>query len=269
MGVGAPARQSPVISTAGRIMSGDERLESRNFIDRLHPRTRLLATLSALIFVTAIHNLTVLGLALVAALTLVFFSGLSWPELRHRLVHVEGFLIALLLLLPFTIPGAPLFTLGPLTATTEGFARSLMIVVKVNTCAITIFALIGLLDPVVIGQTAKGMGVPARFVTLFLFTVRYVSVFREETARLREAMRARAFLPGSNSHTWRTFGNLAGMMMVRSLERAQRVDEAMRCRGFAGSMPAVPLPATKRRDAAFAAVFAGTIVGLLVMEFRI
>jgi len=262
MGLIAASRQDAADTAGWAVMSG------RDLIGGLHPRTRLVMTLVALLAVTVVHNPVVLGMALVGAVTLVWLGRLPWTSLRHRLLHVEGFLIALLILLPFTVPGDAVFSLGPFAATAQGLSRALLVVVKVNICALTIFALLGTLDPVLIGQAAEGIGVPPRFVTLFLFTVRYVSVFRAETARLRDAMRSRGFVPGTNLHTMRTFGDLAGMMVVRSLERAQRVDEAMRCRGFAGRLPAGPLVATRRRDVAVATVFAGAIVGLLMLEFR-
>lgn len=236
-------------------------------IDMLHAKTRLVATFAVLVLVTIVHSPMVLGAALVTAVTLVLLARLPWSDLRHRLLHLEGFMIVLVALLPFTVPGKPLFALGPVAATSEGLIRALTVVVKVNICALTVFALLGSLDPVRIGQAAETLGVPSKFVRLFLFTVRYVSVFRDETNRLADAMRVRAFRPRSNLHTWRTFGNLAGTMVVRSLERARRVDEAMRCRGFSGSMPTVPVGAVRHHDLAFATIFLCAIVGLLVVEF--
>lgn len=247
-------------------MSGDS-VAGEGLIARLHPRTRLIATLVAVVFITALHDIAVLSAALVAAFLLAWLAHLPWGELRHRLLHVEGFLIVLLVLLPFTVPGETLFSLGPFSATSEGVTRAVTAFVKVNVCTLVVFALVGTLDPVRIGQAAESLGAPDRLVSLFLFTVRYVAVFRAESTRLGEAMRARGFVPGSNLHTWRTYGNLAGMMMVRSLERAQRVDEAMRCRGFSGRVPAPPLGAAKQSDFAFATVFASVMVCLLVMEF--
>ncbi|WP_378941227.1 cobalt ECF transporter T component CbiQ [Mesorhizobium sp. ANAO-SY3R2] len=236
-------------------------------IDKLHPNTRLVATLAVLVFATIVHSPVVLGTALIAAAVLVLLARLPSADLRHRLLHLEGFMIVLLALLPFTVPGRPLFAVGPIVATNEGLIRALTVVIKVNICTLTVFALLGSLDPVRIGQAAMTLGVPSKLVKLFLFTVRYVSVFRDETSRLAEAMRARAFRPRSNLHTWRTFGNLAGTMVVRSLERAQRVDEAMRCRGFAGNMPTVPVGPVRHYDVAFASFFLCAIVGLLVVEF--
>lgn len=248
-------------------MTGDGMHADDGPIGALNPRTRLVATLVAVVLITALHNLGVLCAALVAAIMLAWLARLPWGGLRHRLLHVEGFLIVLLVLLPFTVPGEAVFSLGPVTATSEGLTRAVTAVLKVNVCALIVFVLVGTLDPVRIGQAAESLGAPRRLVSLFLFTVRYVAVFRAESARLGEAMRVRGFVPRSNLHTWRTYGNLAGMMMVRSLERAQRVDEAMRCRGFAGRVPAPPLGAAKQSDFAFATVFASVMVCLLVMEF--
>ena len=66
-------------------------------------------------------------------------------------------------------------------------------------------------------------------------SVRYISVLEDEYVRIRRAMKARAFVARSNVHTWRTFGWLVGMLLVRSFERSRRVSNAMRCRGFNGS----------------------------------
>jgi cobalt/nickel transport system permease protein len=44
----------------------------------------------------------------------------------------------------------------------------------------------------------------------------------------------RGFRPGVNRHTYRSFGYLAGMLLVRSLDRSERIVAAMKCRGFRG-----------------------------------
>ncbi|CAB4326172.1 cobalt ECF transporter T component CbiQ [Brucella sp. 191011898] len=240
---------------------------ANNPIDRLHPKTRLVMTLAILIFATIIHNPIVLAISMAAAIILVRIAKAPWHKLRHRLLHLEGFMIVLLVLLPFTMPGRPLLELGPLVATVEGTVRALTVAIKVNICVLSIYALLGSLDPIRIGQAAESLGLSPKFVRLFLITVRYVSVFRAETGRLSEAMRVRGFHPRSNMHTWRTFGNLAGTMVVRSIERAERVDEAMRCRGFSGTMPATPATAAQRRDAVFASLFFCAMFGLLLVEF--
>ncbi|MFA5120530.1 cobalt ECF transporter T component CbiQ [Zavarzinia sp.] len=235
-------------------------------IGRLDPRTRLLATLAILAAVIALHGLAGAAGALALCVLLAVVARLPFGALRHRLLHVEGFMALLLIMLPFTMPGRALFELGPLAASAEGLDRALLIALKVNAAMLAVAALLGTLEPVRLGHALRALGVPLRLVQLFLFATRYVAIFREEMKRLREAMRARAFTARSNRHTWRSFGNLAGMMLVRSLERAERVEEAMRCRGFSGRLPAIGIHAAHRGDGAFALALALPLGALLLLD---
>ena len=49
----------------------------------------------------------------------------------------------------------------------------------------------------------------------------------------------RCFIPATNIHTYRTYGYLFGMTLVRSWNRATRVHQAMLLRGFNGRL--IPL----------------------------
>ena len=82
-----------------------------------------------------------------------------------------------------------------------------------------------------------GRSVPQKLVQLFLFTVRYISVFEREYDQLQRAMTIRAFEPRLNLHTLHSYGNLVGMLLVGALDRSERVNQAMKCRGFSGRFP--------------------------------
>ncbi len=220
-------------------------------VARLDARTRLLGALVLVMTVVALNSVPAVLAALGVALVLVWLAGLPMSDLRHRLLHVEAFMIGLLVLLPFTVPGRPLWGFGPLTASEEGVSRALMVVLKVNASVLVVFALLAPVEPVRLGHAMARLGVPQKLVHLFLFAVRYLHVLRAETGRLIDAMRVRAFVPRSSRHGWRTLGNLIGMMVVRSVERAERVSEAMRCRGFAGRLPLLATESAARADYLF------------------
>lgn len=245
-------------------------VDAPSLLSGLDPRTRLLAAFASILVVISLNHLSIAAVALLAALGLAVACGLGPSVLARRLAHLEGFMVVLLVLLPFTTPGVPVLELGGLSASREGLARALLIVVKVNACAACIFALIGTLEPVRVGQAAARLGAPEALVHLFLMMVRYVAVIRAETGRLREAMRARAFVPRTSLHTWRSLGQLCGMVLVRALERAERVHEAMRCRGFDGRFPA-PLSAFAfgPADRAFGVAVCAVLAVLLVLEHLI
>lgn len=64
---------------------------------------------------------------------------------------------------------------------------------------------------------------------------RYTFLLASELRRVRIALRCRGFRIKANRHGYRTTGHLVGAVLVRGADRADRVSEAMRCRGFDGS----------------------------------
>ena len=200
------------------------------------PRLRVLAALGFALVTVSLSRPTPLALALVIALSLALAAGLGGAVLARRLSVLGGLLLVLVATLPFTVPGQAIGYLGPLTASREGLVLGLTILVRAGTVVLTLTALIGTLEPVALGHSLARLGVPDRLVHLFLFTLRHIHALYGEYARLRQAMRARAFVPRSDRHTWNTLGWLMGMLLVRSLARSRRVLDAMRCRGFDGRL---------------------------------
>ncbi len=228
-------------------------------------RLRLVAAFLLVAALSQVRSLAVaaaaLAVILAATLVLVRPDGRLW----RRLLHVEGFVLLLFVMLPFTMPGEPILTLGPLTASQEGLARAALIACKISASVLILLAFLGAIDPQRMGGALRGLRVPEPLVRLFVLTVRYLGVIREELQRLGEAMRARGFHARSNRHTWRSYGNLVGMVLVRALERAERVEEAMRARGYDGRFPYPAPAAPARRDwAGFAvlALLAAAVFGL-------
>lgn len=209
-------------------------------------RLRLVAGVACLLLVAALHGPGAAGMALMAVLLLIWAGRLAVPW--RRLWHLEAFLVLLALTLPFTVPGQVLFTLGPFSASLEGLARTATIAAKVAASVLLMAALFLGVAPERLGAALQALGLPAPLLRIFLGLVRYLGLIRAEMARLQEAMRVRSFRPRSNLHTWRTYGWLIGMMVLRALARADRVAEAMRLRGHEGRLPHLPFPPPPRAD---------------------
>ncbi|MBK1718267.1 cobalt ECF transporter T component CbiQ [Thiocystis violacea] len=210
--------------------------QARGWIGRRDPRLRLLAALLFALVTVSLERPAIAALALGLALALAFAAGLKPRDLARRLLALEGFMLILMLSLPFTTPGPPLFSLGPVTASGVGIILALMILLKANAVVLVLLALPGTLEPVVLGHALARIGVPEKLAHLLLMTVRQIHLLHQEFLRLRQAMRARAFVPRANPHTWRTYGWLMGMLLVRSLARGERLMGAMRCRCFHGRL---------------------------------
>jgi len=103
-------------------------------------------------------------------------------------------------------------------------------------------------------KAAHSLRVPGLLIQILMLTYRYLFLLGEEFRRLRTALRVRGFRNRANAHSYRTIGQVAGTMLVRSYDRAERVGHAMRCRGFDGQFRGMHEFRTRVRDVAF---FAG------------
>ena len=95
------------------------------------PRLRLGMGLVLILAVAQLGSLPVALGAVALALGLAVLEG-GIAALGHRLLHVEAFMALLFLSLPFTVPGVPLFGVGPLTASHEGAMLAALIAAKVT-----------------------------------------------------------------------------------------------------------------------------------------
>ncbi|MEM9634943.1 MAG: cobalt ECF transporter T component CbiQ, partial [Pseudomonadota bacterium] len=64
-------------------------------------------------------------------------------------------------------------------------------------------------------------------------------------------------------------GYLVGMMLVRSIDRSERILSAMKCRGFTGTIPLLDTMRFSRRDVHFASCAVLLALALLFLEWKI
>ena len=76
------------------------------------------------------------------------------------------------------------------------------------------------------------MHVPKIFITIILLIYRYIVLLLKETEKIINAYELRA--PGQKGVNFKVWGSLVGMLMLRSMERAEDVYESMLLRGYEG-----------------------------------
>ncbi len=237
-----------------------------SLLDRIDPRARILAAAVWAVAAVALSSLPALGAAFACSVALMLLVRAPVGRTLKRMAAMDGFILFMLATLPFTVPGAPLVALWGLTASVEGALRAVEIALTANAVVLASLSLLGGMEPVAFGHALARLGAPATLAQLFQFTLRYIGVLEQENRRLREAMRARGFRPASTRHAWRSYGYLVGMMLVRAMERSERILEAMKCRGFDGRPPLPVRFACGPRDAAFGLALAAAIAALALIE---
>jgi cobalt/nickel transport system permease protein len=242
--------------------------EGTSLMHRLDPRGKIVvaALFSILVAVAKSFPASLAGLAL--ALVWLVLARLPLKKVATKLLAVNSFIFFLWLVLPFTYPGDPVWGFGPLVATRQGLTFAALITLKSNAIIIGLIALIATVPVVTLGQAMHSLRLPDKLCHLLLFTYRYLYVFELEFQRLVQAMKIRGFQPRTNLHTYRSYAYLAAMLLVRSYDRADRVFQAMLCRGFHGIFYSLRTFAWHRRDGVFVIVSLLALVGVLFLEWR-
>ena len=143
---------------------------------------------------------------------------------------------------------------------------TLLVTIKSNAIVMTFLALVATMDSPTIGYALERLRFPSKLVFLFLFTYRYLHVIADEWHKLHGAARLRGFAPKTNMHTYRTFGNMLGMVFVHSFDRSVRVYEAMILRGSSGRFQYVTAFRATSRDAVFAVAEFACMVCLVAFD---
>jgi len=240
---------------------------SSSLIDRVDPRARIVTAVGFSVVVALMANhFPTLATALVVAALGVVLARLSPAAVLRRLAAFNLFVLLLAVVLPLSAEGPPLFSLGPLDFSQEGFLLAAKIALKGNAIILALMVLLGTLETTVLGHALSHLRVPDKLAHLLLFTVRYLDVLHREYLRLAAAVKVRGFRPRMDAHTYRTYGYLVGMLLVRSFDRSERIVAAMKCRGFRGRFYLLDHFAFSRRDVPFCIVSGVLLAGLVLLE---
>jgi cobalt/nickel transport system permease protein len=209
---------------------------SESSLSRLDGRVK---TVFFLVGVVAAAVVTRWYLALALWLSAIFlFSTLrySWRYLTIRLLMPFGIAWLVLLTLLFTMGSHPLgsIRLGPfhLTAYKEGLSQGILISLRVM-AAVTWACALSFSTPMVEAlETLRACRIPGLMIDIANLMGRYVFLINDTSHTMHEAQVSRTTGRPSWLARVRTMGEIAGNIMFTSLERSERVYEAMLARGY-------------------------------------
>ncbi len=176
------------------------------------------------------------------ALPFVLFVGLFNP-LIDRTVHLH---------------------LGPL-AVTGGMLSFTSIMLRSLLAVTTGLVLVGITGFDQICRALGRLGMPTALLVQLQFLYRYLFVLADEALRM---LQARAQRCAKNSRpSLREYRALLGSLLLRTLDRAGRIHQAMLCRGFDGQMPDLrPTTAFGPAEWRFCAVWGLFLVAIRVLD---
>ena len=204
------------------------------FVHRLDPRIKITVSFIFILFVVSFpkYELSALIPFFLYPVFLLTVGNIPFNAIAKKILFVSPFAVFIgmfnplldtnVLLAPFGIP------------VTGGWVSFLSILVKFILTVSTALLLIAITSFPGICEALERLKLPKVFVLQLLFLYRYLFVLLDVALRMLRAREARSF--GKKGKEIKTFIKLISVLLVRSVERAERIYQAMLSRGFKGEI---------------------------------
>lgn len=216
-------------------MDFEQWAKGRSIFHRASPHIKIIGAVCFCFGVASCQHLQAVLVGLLLACIGLVLAQIPLVGLGKRLVLVNMFTLVCWLTLPVTVQGTTIGHLGFLSVSREGLDLALLLTVKTNTLILMFVTLIATSSVADLGHGLRRLRAPQKLCLLLLYSYRYIFVIHDEYKRLKRAAVFRSFMPTSSLHTYKTYGNLFGMTLVKGWKRAGRVQQAMLLRGFSGA----------------------------------
>ncbi len=221
------------------------------WLARVDPRAIVFATAAFIVIVVSFDRYavaTLLPLALYPV-ALARLGKVPLAKVGRKLLPALPFVLMVGLFNPLFDPAPRLELLGHAIA--GGWLSLSSMLLRAVLTISTALILIAVLGIHRLCSALDRLGVPQVLTTQLLFMHRYLVVLAGELGRMNLARELRA--PAVKAMPLAVYASLLGHLLLRTLERAERIHQAMRARGFDGQMPVQKFQPWQWRDTLFLA----------------
>lgn len=210
----------------------DREAGKRSGRDKIHPVSRLLVCIAYILVVVSFGKYDVAGLTGMAVFIVItgIWEELSFVNGLKRMRYILVFVALLGIVNPF-LDRRVVTSVGGL-AVTGGMLSMITLFIK---GLLAVYGAYFLFMSTGIEQLCRGLRclkVPRGGVTVILLIYRYIIVLLKEVQRMSWAYQLRA--PGQRGVHIKAWGSFAGLLLLRSMDRAGDVYDSMLLRGYDG-----------------------------------
>jgi len=218
-------------------------------IHRLDPRVKLLTTLIFVVSVVSFDKYEIAGLIpfVMYPVVLIALGNLPAVHLLKKILMAAPFAFFIGIFNPL-LDRAVMLHIGPVDVS-GGWVSFASIMVRFGLTVSVALALIACTGMNSICMAMEKLGSPRSFAVQLLLLYRYIFVLTDEASRMVRARSLRSF--GKSGTGLGVYVSMVGQLLLRSLDRAQRIHLAMLCRGFDGEIRVIRPLKIKRPDVLF------------------
>jgi cobalt/nickel transport system permease protein len=219
-------------------------------LTQLDARVKLIVSLAAILAVLLSTRVWFPLTTAACCLGLLLASRAPLGSMACALAGPLGLAAVVCLLRALMIGTTPLisFDVGPwqLTLTKEGLWDGCLIASRVLGSVSVIVVLCKVTPAAGIFAALRWARLPRTWIEIAVLMYRYIFTLSEQAVSVLSAQRIRLGYAGLR-RSIRSMANLGGVVLLRSIDQAERTHEAMIARGYQGSWP-IPAPPTLRAN---------------------
>jgi len=210
----------------------DTLASSHSFLHRLDPRSKVITTLVFIVAVVSFDKYALSALIPFFIFPVVLMAAGNLPAgyLWRKVYLVSPFAVLVGIFNPL-VDRELIHVFGSVSIP-GGWISFLSIVLRFVLTVLAALILVASTGFNAVCLALDKLGLPRPFVVQMLFLYRYLFVLSSEAERMARARALRTFAPGAMK--FKVFVSLAGQLLLRTLDRAERIYLAMCCRGFDG-----------------------------------
>lgn len=226
-------------------------------LTRLDPRAKIIATVVFIVVVVSFerHAVTALLPLAVFPVVLAVLGDVPAAPILRKLALAAPFALMVGLFNPW-LDRTPVVVFGDTTLAAGWWSFASIVLRYALTVGATLVLVAGT-GMFALCAALERLGVPRLFTVQLLFLYRYAFVIGAEAARMTTARELRC---AGRRAPLDTYGPLAGHLLLRALDRAQRIHLAMTTRGFDGELRSLRTWRWQPRDTRFVLGWCGGFV---------
>lgn len=235
---------------------------NRTVFARMSPWTKAIALAIIVLFITVVKSLVLIVLLYALVLAIFAAAGLPVRKLFAWYTLPLFFVLSLVVLMIWNVPGHTLFSVGAFGYSVTLSDNGLLMLVQ-----LTLKALISVTFSLFFLMTTKYnyfstmiyRVFPSPIDQIFLMSYRFIFLTLKMVDAMAKALRSRGSgLIASALKQSKLFAEVFALVFIRSYDRAERVSKAMESRGFNGKyMATTQIPPMRLADYAVVAASLG------------
>lgn len=213
---------------------------SGTVVHRLEPTLKMVSFFLLIISVSIVPSPADAVPVIIFGMLLICTARFSLTKTAKTLAGPMFLILVMAVFLLFSGSGDPILTIGFLKVTGSSLSFSLLIFLRSAACLILSYVFFGTTPFNEVIRSLYRLKMPEILVQILMISYQYIFVFERELSALFINASAKGFHFRLDRQTLRTVsltGNMIGMLLIRSFERAGRVYYAMISKGYSGKAP--------------------------------